>query len=86
MDVEGVFGHASSHLGGGLERSVVGYVGLCPLGFVWNGFGVGCDCELPVVTMASACDLLPDVGGAWLVCCGFPNGYGAAGGCFDKDV
>jgi len=53
---------------------------------VRDGFGVGCDCELPVVTMASACDRLPDVGGAWLVCCGFPDGNGVAGGRFDKDM
>ena len=51
-----------------------------------DGFGVGCDYELSVVTMASASNRLPDVGGALLVCCGFLDGDGVACGCFDKDV
>jgi hypothetical protein len=39
-----------------------------------------------VVALASACNCLPDVRGSWLICGGFHDGDGAAGGYFDEDV
>jgi hypothetical protein len=64
----------------------VGYVDSRPFGFGGDGLSVGCDYELAVVALASACDRLPDVRRSWLICGGFPDGDGAASGYFDEDV